>query len=110
MGLREGHSPLGRLVLLALFALAVGCQDFGQPSDDDILNFTGTIIEETVDFYVIHSDTPFQNSSTFYPLNLPNSFKRDGLRIRFSGRVEISPNAQYLHLPLKISAIEALPR
>lgn len=99
--------------VLALLVLTAGCKDLGEPSTDDIVNYEGTIIQqstETFETFLIESDIPFQNQRTFYPLNLGSAFEIDGLRIRFSGNIEIAPNAIYAHPPIRLSHIELIKR
>lgn len=98
-------------VVLALSILTAGCGDLGEPSADDVVNCRGTIIQTSPATYLIESDVTVQkNATTYYPLNLPGAFKRNGLRIRFSGRLEVDPTAQYLYAPLRLSRIEAIER
>jgi len=98
-------------VVLALSILTAGCGDLGEPSADDVVNRMGTIVAMSPATYLIVSDVTAQkNATTYYPLNLPDAFKRDGLRIRFSGRIEADPAAQYLYAPLRLSRIEAIER
>jgi hypothetical protein len=98
-------------LMVVLLMSAVSCRDLGTPSDNDVINQTGTVIQESAQSYVIRNDAAFQKQgATFYPLNLTEPFKRDGLRIRFSGNIEADPFAQYIYPPLRITAIEELMR
>lgn len=93
-------------VLLVLF---LGCSHTGEPSKDDIINFTGTIIQKSADLYLIRSDIAYGNGSTlFYPTNLGNEFKRDSLRVRFSGSFENDLPSPYPYPPLHISEIAVI--
>jgi len=94
--------------VLLLLVFVAGCQDLGQPLTDDMLNYTGTIIEKNTGFYLIESDMPLQQGKMFYPTNLPESFKRDGLRVRFSGSIDALPGVEYLYPPLKLSSIAVI--
>jgi hypothetical protein len=97
-------------IVLGLLVLIAGCKDLGEPSTDDMANYRGTIIEQWTGTFLIESDISFQNQRTFYPLNLDSAFKRDGLRIRFSGKIDIDPTAQYILPPIRLSHIELLAR
>jgi hypothetical protein len=98
-------------VVPLLFVLTAGCKDLGEPSTDDIVNYSGTIIQETAQSFLIESDTAFENHlKTFYPLNLENPFKIGGLRLRFSGKIETAPFAQYAHPNIRLSRMELIER
>jgi hypothetical protein len=96
---------------LLMFVMLSACKDLGEePRTLDIIGGTGIVIEQSVQFYIIQSDFPLQiGVRTFYPMNLPDTFRKNGLRVRFSGRVEIDPTAQYLYCPLRLSSIESWP-
>jgi hypothetical protein len=105
------------LLVSALTGIVVslsGCTDFGvqpiPPVPDDVVDATGTIVEPSADYFLIKADPTLSKPQgwTFYPLNLPETFKIDSLRVRFSGKVEVLPNAQYLYTPLRISSIKRL--
>jgi hypothetical protein len=82
------------------------CEDLGEPSTDDVVDSSGTIIQRSSETFLIQSDAAFQQKgTTFYPLNLPDEFRRDGLRIRFSGKLEVDPTALYLYIPIRLSRI-----
>jgi len=97
------------LLFLILSASVVSCADLGVPTPpDDISNFTGTVVKQSGDFYLIYSDTRYQGASIFFPENLSSSFRSDGLRIRFSGRLNILPNVQYAYAPLTLTFISII--
>jgi hypothetical protein len=116
------HSPISsssaslfrsRAISFAVVVLIVtfsGCKDLGeQPQTLDIVNAAGTVVQQSPTFYVIRCDFPFQISTqTFYPTNLPDAFRKDGLRVRFSGKIDSSPWIDYLYLPIKLTTIERL--
>ncbi len=95
---------------LMLMAFVLGCNDSGQqPTVSDVLTSTGTIIEKRAQFYLIESDVPNQYGvKTFYPLNLSDPFRHNGLRVLFSGKTEVDPASQYLYLPFRLSFIQVI--
>jgi hypothetical protein len=96
-------------LVLVLFVLTASCKDLGEPSTDDIINYKGTIVQESSQSYLIRTDIAFENHmKTFFPLNLPDTFKRGGLRVRFGGKIEAAPNAQYIYLPIRLSSMELI--
>jgi hypothetical protein len=67
----------------------------------------GTVhrLSPTSRFYVIVPDD--DESQRFYPSNLPASFRKDGLRVRFSGTIgEIPANVRMVGTPLELTGIE----
>ncbi len=96
--------------MLVLPLLVIGCGDLGVQPGYDMVNFTGTVILESAQTYLISSDVPYQNTVTFYPLNLAAPYRQHGLRIRFSANVEVEPNAMYIALPVRLSSVEILIR
>src|SRR5713101_4223484 len=79
-------------LLCMLFLVAsLGC-DRGSDSSNHVVPSqglivgTGTMVYETVEggFYVIHSD----DGIVYDPLGLPAEFKVDGLRVRFTLRLQ----------------------
>jgi hypothetical protein len=95
--------------MLVLFVLTAGCKDLGEPSTDDMVNYRGTIVQESSQSYLIKTDIAFENHmNTFCPLDLPDTFKRGGLRVRFSGKIEAAPNAYYIYPPIRLSRMELI--
>lgn len=91
--------------------LAAGCAYLGEEPTNDLIDYTGTIIQETPQSFLIESDTALDNYfKTFYPLNLPDTFKRNGLRIRFSGNIEIEPTGMYRYPPIRLSRVASIGR
>ncbi len=97
-------------IALILPLLVIGCRDNGVQPSYDMVDFTGTVILESSQTYLIRSDVPYQNTLTFYPLNLAAPYRQNGLRIRFSADVEVDPNAMYIALPIRLSSLEILVR
>ena len=97
------------VIIVSIFSLAAGCADLGEQPNDDLVDYTGTIIQETTQSFLIKSDAAFENYlKTFYPLNLPNAFKEDGLRICFSGNIEIDPTTLYRYPPIRLTRITSI--
>jgi hypothetical protein len=91
-----------------------GCSDSGTPPappiPDDVVRATGTVLEQSAGYFLLEADSLLGNSQTRIvdPVNLPEAFKIDQLRVRFSGKFEGDPWVQYRFLPLRISFIERL--
>ena len=98
------------LSIVAMLTILSACRDLGEPPATlDITNATGTVLEASPTFYVIQCDFPLQISTrTFYPTNLPDAFRKNGLRVRFSGKIDSSPGLDYLYLPVRLTFIERL--
>ena len=95
--------------MLLLVSLTAGCEDMGTPATDDIVNYSGTIIQETAQSFLIESDIPFENYlKTLYPVNLEHAFKKGGLRVRFSGQIETASNASYAYPDIRLSRMELI--
>jgi hypothetical protein len=75
-------------------------------NDNDIVNYTGTITEG----YCIQSDVAYQgNLDLFYPVNLSEEYKKNGLRIIFSAKFIGCPPASCCYAPeIKLSAIRII--
>jgi len=100
----------GRVVVASLLAcpLLLGCGNSPVPSSTsaDIVNHTGTVRQIGSVGYAIVDDA--ESSERFAPSNLPDSFKRDGVRVLFSGRRgEIPPNVRMWGTPLELTSIQA---
>lgn len=105
----DTHSGIKGVIIVSLFSLAAGCADLGEQANNDLVDYTGTVIQEPTQSFLIESDAAFDaNLKTFYPLNLPDVFKQDGLRIRFSGNIEIDPTALYRYPPIRLSRIASI--
>jgi hypothetical protein len=95
------------LAALVAGALCLGCGNdpVGIATEADIENHTGTIQRVgTFGYAIVDDATP---DSRFAPSNLPASFKRDGLRVLFSGkRGVIPPNVRMWGAPLELTSIQ----
>jgi hypothetical protein len=92
-----------------VFILLAGCKDLGEPSSDDMTDYRGTVSQQSREIFFIESDIAFENHfKTLYPLNLGDTFKRDGLRIRFSGKIEIDPTCECIVPPIRLSRVVLL--
>ncbi len=73
--------PITRGTLLLIALLAISCStDFGE---NFILTGTISYIPLEGGFYGIKGD----DGQAYDPINLPAEFRRDGLRVRFEGKV-----------------------
>lgn len=76
-----------------------------RPDDSQVVVSHSGIIEKLADAFVIVDETEL--GTRFFPLNLPDEFRSDGLMVIFSGRAqEIPPNVTLVGTPLELSAIE----
>ena len=98
------------LLTLLVTILVIGCQDAKQPTENDIQNVTGTIIKKYPNLYLIDADTPIVDyTKIIYPENLADSFKRDSMRVRFSGYIITPPPDPPAMYPIiKLSFIESI--
>jgi hypothetical protein len=70
-----------------------------------IVNHSGVIQEEMEDVFIIIDQSEI--GTHFFPIDLPDEFRSDGLRVIFSGRAqEIPPNVRLVGTPLELSSIE----
>ena len=75
---------------------------------DTLTRMTGTVIQllDTSDFYVIQPDGM---GALHFVTDLPDDYKKDSLRITFSGVVESIPlNERLTGIPLKLVRIDLL--
>jgi hypothetical protein len=80
-------------------------------SDNTINAMKGTIqqLSSGSEWYVIIPDD--EKNQRYAPSNLPDEFKKDGLRVIFSGKVaEIPPNVRMIGIPLELVKVENLER
>ena len=109
----EGEGELKRHVLVIglLAATLLGsCGDDTAPtairSVDDIVNHEGTIRQIGVWGFAIYDESAPVTGSRYAPSNLPESFKQDGLRVLFSGRIGlIPPDERIWGIPFELSSI-----
>lgn len=105
---RELALRLNRVLCAALLiSLVFGCQHSTSPSAVVFRKTTGTILlKPTMGFYFIKADRPVKNVEEFYPENLPDEYKRDSLRIRFSGIVTTPPDLPAPYMSVKSYFVE----
>ena len=92
---------------ILLIIVATGCSKSVEPIDgNNVIDYTGTIYN--YDF--IKSDIVYKGQKeVFFPSNLPESFKENGLKVIFSGkRIECPPNAQCEAQEILLSSIKKL--
>ena len=55
------------------------------PADGDTFNIQGTVVRMVIEggFFAVKSD----DGKTFEPINLPDSFKRDGMKVSVTARI-----------------------
>ena len=105
------RSALAFIVFTAIALTTPACTDSSSPADpDEVRQATGTIVQKATNFFVLESDSPIGviQVRTVYPRDLPEAFKKDQLRVRFSGKIEVDPTVMYAFAPLRIFYIERL--
>jgi hypothetical protein len=78
-------------------------------SENTVNAVKGTIqqLSPNSEWYIIIPDD--EKTQRYVPSNLPNEFKKDGLRVIFSGKVaEIPRNARMIGIPLELVKVENL--
>jgi hypothetical protein len=100
---------LNTSLLVALSTIVLGCSDLGEPTNDDLVDFTGTIVQDSPQTFLIETDVAYQNLKTFYPLNLETEFRTDGLRVRFSGKIEVESYVDYIWPNIRLSTMTKIP-
>jgi hypothetical protein len=78
---------------------------------DYVSNEKGTIqlISPEQDWYVIIPD--YDDTQRFLPTNLPDIFKKNGLKVIFSGKIcEIPENVRLVGTPLLLTSIEEVKK
>ena len=98
---------------LALTALSVlffwgGCSDLGVTPGDDIVISTATIEQAYGNDFLIHLDHEFRGMVVYYPLNLPNEFRQNGVRVKIVARYAAEPNVMYILPPLRLISIDPI--
>ena len=77
-----------------------------QPPVPDVVDQSGTIRLISGDVYGIVPDA--DTGTRYLPDSLADEFKKDGLRVVFSGKVgEIPPNVRMMGTPLTLTAIRS---
>lgn len=75
------------------------------PAANDVVNHSGVIRQLGSDAFIIFDSAP--DGRHFAPMNLPEAFQRDGLRVVFSGHTrEIPSNVRLAGTPLDLSSIQ----
>ncbi|NNG45834.1 MAG: hypothetical protein HKM86_01800 [Deltaproteobacteria bacterium] len=113
---RKGTAGTGTVFVIFIFLLLAGMVHLasagGEPfsterDENSVSDMKGTVhrLSPTSRFYVIVPDD--DKIQRLYPSNLPAAFRKDGLRVRFSGRIgEIPENARLVGTPLELTGIE----
>jgi hypothetical protein len=99
------------ILFLPLCVFTAGPDDTGLSSSegDEVNNATGTVqrVSPGADWYVIVPD--HDPTERFLPKNLPDDFRKDGLRVLFSGTIgEIPPNVRLVGTPFELKQIERI--
>ena len=103
---RSGALALGLAAALALAGTARAGDDTPQ-AGDVIENVPGFVQHVREDWYGLVPDS--DPGTRYAPDSLPEEFRVDGLRVRFSGIVgEIPPNIRMWGTPLQLTHIERL--
>jgi hypothetical protein len=93
--------------LLALLLL-IGCKD-SVKSTDDVISDKGIVLEKSPGLYLIESETIIRNGSRlFWPSNLSDEFKKDSIRVYFTGTLETDPPSPVPYAPLHLSEIRVI--
>ena len=106
--------------LLAALLTGLGGCPLGLPGSDDeddaeveyvgeVKNATGTVSQRTAETFIIFADEETVTGTSvtvFQPLNLPEAFHQDSLRVVFSGKlIAPHPLIRYLGGPLELDKI-----
>ena len=99
------------ILLLPLFVLTTNMNAKANSCNDDnyLRDVKGTVqrLSSNNDWYVIVPDD--DDTQRFFPSNLPEEFRKNGLRVLFSGkRGEIPANVRMVGTPLELTKIEKL--
>ena len=91
-------------LLLGVVGLGYGC--YGEAPDSSSVHGTGTIQYMDVEggFYAISSD----DGAGYDPTNLATGFQRDGLRVRFEGKLLGNVSIHQWGKLIELTSIEAL--
>ena len=108
------RKPLFLLSLVLLGASFSGCNLFSadRADNDDINNQRGVIERlgpsaiHLAEVFIIHPDDDL--AVRYNPINLPEAFQRDGLRVVFSGNIKNAGVLDIRGTPLEITRIEEL--
>lgn len=90
---------------LAAFAVAVLATGSPATAGEELRNQPGTIQEIGRSLFTIVPDA--DKGTRFLPERLPQEFKKDGLRVLFSGKVgEVPANVRLVGTPLELIEIQ----
>jgi len=103
---RRGTRPA--LTLLVVLFSWGGCSDLGVTPGDDIVISTATIEQAYGNDFLIHLDHEFRGMAVYDPLNLPDEFRQNGLRVKIVARFAAEPNVMYILPPLRIISIDLI--
>jgi hypothetical protein len=100
-----------RLLFISVFLMLVfgSCSDLGHAPVDDPVYYTGTVRDTGSGFFILMSDQQIGPTHMVYPTNLPTEFRRDSLRVIFSGQLgPILPTTFYEYPPFSLSSIQPI--
>jgi hypothetical protein len=88
------------LMIVCIFLIHGGCVGAGAPRDSqgasstDAIEVTGTVVYVNLEggFFAIHGD----DGSKYNPINLPEAFRKDGLKIK--ALVRPRPDVMSIHM------------
>ena len=110
------------ILFTALLVSAIGCitglldADKDRETEEEFIgkleNAIGTIENHGVFVIVVEADSIARRPTTFYqPSNLPEEFYQEGLRVIFSGLLEMmDPTVRYYGNPITLTEIRKLER
>lgn len=109
--MRTLNQALGAAVVMALLtACAGGSEDAGAdagPQGGEVVESSGTVVWRTVEggVWVIEAD----NGTTYNPIDLPEDYQVDGLRVHFEGQLRTDMMGIHMVGPLiEITSIREL--
>ena len=106
---RKRSASRAALVMIAMMTWWGGCSDFGVTPGGDMIVSTGRIEQDYGIDFLLRSDREFQGSTIFYPQNLPDSFRHNGLRVKFAGNIAMDPTVMYILPPIRLISIDLIP-
>ena len=96
-----------RILMFASLIIVVTCLVVALDQNGLLVNEKGTIKKVRADWYAIVPDS--DPGTRYAPDNLAVSFRKDGLRVVFSGKVgEIEAGSRRWGTPLELTEIELL--
>jgi hypothetical protein len=100
-----------RGLVLRLLVIAAAAATLGAAQSPELTDAAGAIeaVNPQRDWFAIVPDG--DRGTRYAPDRLPDEFKKDGLRVMFSGRVgRVDPNARTWGIPLALTKIQREPR